>query len=84
MTFLNQAPDSAVENLAQSLRTVFELFQKESPVKLTLELYTSTNFLGFFVADNEAEVLKNLALQYLQEVSKYGGYTTVMILYLCS
>lgn len=67
-----KAQDDAIPHLTQTLRSALEQFQQELPEKLTLDLYTSSNFLGLFVADHEAEILKKLAVYYAKEVSKYN------------
>ncbi|GAB6021281.1 hypothetical protein CHUAL_003900 [Chamberlinius hualienensis] len=64
------APDEAVSHLIQCLHLSVEKFLEQLPEKLTLDLYSSPNFLGLFVADNEAEPLRNLAGDFIKEASK--------------
>lgn len=44
---------------------------------MSLELYISHNFIGFFVTDDDANYLKRLALQYVKEVSGSSKYNSL-------
>ncbi|KAG5672576.1 hypothetical protein PVAND_002693 [Polypedilum vanderplanki] len=37
---------------------------------MALELYTSSNFMGFFVKEDDANVLKRIALKFVKEISE--------------
>lgn len=68
---LLQAPDECSTQLSKALKQVVDLAGPHLTLgqPLSLELYTSENFMGFFVKDDDANYLKRLALQYVKEVS---------------
>lgn len=59
-----KASDENAPKLMKSLRHVTT---KSSALKL--ELYTSPNFMGFFVGEEDASYLKSIAMQFVNEVS---------------
>ncbi|XP_058463645.1 ecdysteroid-phosphate phosphatase isoform X2 [Malaya genurostris] len=64
-----KAPDECAPQLSKALKELMTLPGAHINRPIALELYTSPNFLGFFVVEDDANYLKRLALQYVKEVS---------------
>lgn len=58
-----KSTDESAPKLSKSLRNVV------AQRGLQLELYSSPNFMGFFVGEDDANFLKRIALQFVKEVS---------------
>lgn len=65
---LFKAHDESEINLSQSLRYLVE-DGKYLNQPLSLELYSSANFIGYFVNGDDANILKRIALKFVKEIS---------------
>ncbi|KAM4652613.1 ubiquitin-associated and SH3 domain-containing protein B [Discoglossus pictus] len=61
--------DSKVDALSEALQTTVTHWKSKFPNPLPLELYTSSNFIGLFVKEDSAEVLKKFASDFATEAS---------------
>lgn len=60
-----RSPDDYAPRLSRALRQVAA--QMKAPMQL--DLYTSQNFMGFFVGEDDANFLKRIALAFVKETS---------------
>ncbi|XP_023277275.1 ubiquitin-associated and SH3 domain-containing protein B-like [Seriola lalandi dorsalis] len=61
--------DGKVEALSDALQTTVAKWKGRIPLPLPLELYTSTTFIGLFVEEQVAEVLKSFAADFATEAA---------------
>uniref|UniRef100_A0A8D2P8C3 Ubiquitin associated and SH3 domain containing B n=1 Tax=Zosterops lateralis melanops TaxID=1220523 RepID=A0A8D2P8C3_ZOSLA len=61
--------DSKVEALTEALQATVMRWKCKFPAPLPLELYTSSNFIGLFVKEDSAEVLKKFAADFAAEAA---------------
>lgn len=45
-----------------------------------MELYTSSNFLGYFIKEDDANVLQRISLKFLKEISESSELSLELIL----
>ncbi|CAH1977016.1 unnamed protein product [Acanthoscelides obtectus] len=64
-----KVPDEDSLQLTQGLHKVMERQGAKLNEPLKLETYTSPSFMGFFVAEEHADYLKRIAMQFVKEVS---------------
>ncbi|XP_019717135.1 ubiquitin associated and SH3 domain containing Bb isoform X2 [Hippocampus comes] len=62
--------DHKVESLCEALQTTVQQWRGRFPSPLPLELYTSSNFIGLFVKEHVAEVLKQFAADFGTEAAR--------------
>ncbi|XP_072835288.2 ubiquitin-associated and SH3 domain-containing protein B isoform X1 [Pogona vitticeps] len=61
--------DSKVEALCEALQVTVTRWRCKFPSPLPLELYTSSNFIGLFVKEESAEILKKFAADFAAEAA---------------
>ncbi|XP_026565001.1 ubiquitin-associated and SH3 domain-containing protein B [Pseudonaja textilis] len=61
--------DSKVDALCEALLATVTRWRCKFPVPLPLELYTSSNFIGLFVKEDCAEILKKFGADFAAEVT---------------
>uniref|UniRef100_H3DA38 Ubiquitin associated and SH3 domain containing Bb n=1 Tax=Tetraodon nigroviridis TaxID=99883 RepID=H3DA38_TETNG len=62
--------DPQVEALCEALRAAVQQWRGRFPSPLPLELYTSSNFIGLFVEEQAADVLKQFAADFAAEATR--------------
>ena len=68
-----QCADGKVEALSDALQTTVAKWKGRIPMPLPLELYTSSTFIGLFVEEQVAEVLKSFAADFATEAAVKAG-----------
>ena len=70
--FIIQAEDCNVSLMSHKLKTCAEDKLSAMPKELPLEYFSSTNFIGLFVQEMVAVVIKQLTNDFAEEVKKLG------------
>lgn len=68
-----QCADQKVEALCEALQSTVAQWRGRFPSPLPLELYTSSNFIGLFVEEQVADVLKQFAADFASEAARKAG-----------
>ncbi|KAL0193447.1 hypothetical protein M9458_011743, partial [Cirrhinus mrigala] len=61
--------DSKVDALCEALQAVVGQWRGRFPSPLPLEFYSSSNFIGLFVEEKVAEVIKSFAADFATEAA---------------
>ncbi|XP_045594027.1 ecdysteroid-phosphate phosphatase isoform X2 [Procambarus clarkii] len=78
--------DENCEALVSALKDVVHSIMPSLPSSLTLDKYISPNYMGLFLNDQQADVLKKLAVTYIKEVShmfEAGCYDKLEVMAAC-
>lgn len=70
---LTQCADQKVEALCEALQATVQQWRGRFPSPLPLELYTSSNFIGLFVEEQVADILKQFAADFAAEAVRKAG-----------
>lgn len=68
-----QCADGKVEALSDTLQATVAKWKARIPMPVPLELYTSSTFIGLFVEEQVAEVLKGFAADFASEAAAKAG-----------
>ncbi|XP_066944427.1 ecdysteroid-phosphate phosphatase isoform X1 [Macrobrachium rosenbergii] len=78
--------DENCEVLVSALKEVVHSIMPALPSSLTLDKYISPNYMGLFLNDQQADILKKLAVTYVKEVAhlfEAGCYDKVEVMAAC-
>ncbi|KAI6079482.1 Ubiquitin associated and SH3 domain-containing protein A [Aix galericulata] len=64
-----QCEDQKVELLYNILKQIVNNFSQKFPQTISLSLHSSTSYLGFFISDSHANILKEIAVAFSSEAS---------------
>ncbi|XP_042237584.1 protein UBASH3A homolog isoform X1 [Homarus americanus] len=78
--------DENCEGLVAALKEVVHSIMPSLPSSLTLDKYISPNYMGLFLNDQQADILKKLAVTYVKEVAhmfEAGCYDKLEVMAAC-
>lgn len=73
MSLFGQCDDGKVEALSDALQATVAKWKARIPTPVPLELYTSSTFIGLFVEEQVAELLKGFAADFASEAEAKAG-----------